>query len=180
MTWCPGLQSEGFPGSSAGKTMCLQRRRLWFNSWVRKISWRRDRLPTPVFLGSPGGSVSKKSSCNAGDLGLIPGLGRSPRGGHGNPLQYPCLENPHGQGNLVGCGSRGRKESDTTERLSTAQHSTAQQREILLFQSCCWLLATHHLKLMTCSLPDIYHEKVCILSLVWRSDQARIIHGCEI
>ena len=126
MTWCPGLQSKGFPGSSAGKTMCLQRRRLWFNSWVRKISWRRDRLPTPVFLGSSGGSVSKESSCNAGDLGLISGLGRSPRGGHGNALPYSCLENPHGQGSLVGCGSWGHKESDTTERLSTAQHSTAQ------------------------------------------------------
>ena len=41
----------------------------------------------------PGGSVNKESICNA-DLGLIPGLGRSPGGGHGNPLQYSCLENP--------------------------------------------------------------------------------------
>ena len=40
-----------------------------------------------------GGSVSKESACNAGDLGLIPGLGRAPGGGHGNPLQYSCLEN---------------------------------------------------------------------------------------
>ena len=37
-------------------------------------SWRRDRLPTPVFLGFPGGSDGEESSCNAGDLGLIPGL----------------------------------------------------------------------------------------------------------
>jgi len=44
----------------------------------------------------PGGSDGKESACNAGDLGLIPGLGRSPGGGHGNPLQYSCLENPHG------------------------------------------------------------------------------------
>ena len=43
---------------------------------------------------SPGGSDSKESSCNAGDLGSIPGLGSSPGGGHGNPLQYSCLENP--------------------------------------------------------------------------------------
>ena len=42
----------------------------------------------------PGGSDCKKSTCNAGDLGSIPGLGRSPGGGHGNPLQYSCLENP--------------------------------------------------------------------------------------
>ena len=38
-----------------------------FNSWVRKIPWRRDRLPTPVFLGSPCGSAGKESACNAGD-----------------------------------------------------------------------------------------------------------------
>ena len=40
----------------------------------------------------PGGSDGKESSCNAGDLGLIPGLGRSPGGGHGNLLQHSCLE----------------------------------------------------------------------------------------
>ena len=42
----------------------------------------------------PGGSDGKKSACNVGDLGWIPGLERSPGGGRGNPLQYPCLENP--------------------------------------------------------------------------------------
>ena len=42
----------------------------------------------------PGGSDSKESACNARDLGLIPGLGRSPTEGNGNPLQYSCLENP--------------------------------------------------------------------------------------
>ena len=45
-----------------------------------------------VYMGFPGGSDGKESGCNAGDLGLIPGLGRSPRGGHGNPPQYSCLE----------------------------------------------------------------------------------------
>ena len=48
-------------------------------------------------LGFPGGSVCKESTCNAGDTGdisLIPGLGKAPGGGHGNPLQYSCLENP--------------------------------------------------------------------------------------
>jgi len=44
-----------------------------FNSWVRKIHWRRDRLPTPVFLGFPCSSAGKESACNAGDLGSIPG-----------------------------------------------------------------------------------------------------------
>ena len=45
-------------------------------------------------MGFPHGSVGKSSACNAGDPGLIPGLGRSPGGGHGNPFQYCCLENP--------------------------------------------------------------------------------------
>ena len=66
----------------------------------------------------------KKSACNVVDLGLIPGLGRFPRGGHDNPFHYSCLENPHGQRNLVGYSLWGHKESDTTERLraSTTQY----------------------------------------------------------
>ena len=78
------------------KRICLQCRRPQFNSRVRKVPWRRDRLPTPVFLGLSGGSDNKESTCNVRDLGLNPGLGRSLGGGHGNPLQYSCLENPHG------------------------------------------------------------------------------------
>ena len=66
-------------------------------------------------MGSTGGSDSKDPTCNAGDLGLIPGLGRSPGGGHGNPLQYSCLENPHGQRSLVDYSPWGRRESDMTE-----------------------------------------------------------------
>ena len=57
-----------------------------FDSWVGKILWRRDRLPTPVFLDSPAGSDSKESAFNVGNLGLIPGMGKSPGVGHGNPL----------------------------------------------------------------------------------------------
>ena len=49
-------------------------------------------------MGFSGGSDSKEFACSAGDLGLIPGLGRSPGGGHGNPLQYSCLENPTDRG----------------------------------------------------------------------------------
>ena len=74
-----------------------------YNSWIVKIPGGRDRLLILVFLGLSGGSDSKESACNAGDLGLIPGLGRSHREGHGNPLQYSCLENPHGQRCLAGC-----------------------------------------------------------------------------
>ena len=66
--------------------------------WVRKIPWRRDRLPTPVFLDLPGGSDGKESTCYTGDLGSIPGLGRSLGEGKGNPIQYSCLEKPVNRG----------------------------------------------------------------------------------
>ena len=52
--------------------------------------------------GFPGDSDGKESACNAGDLGSIPRLGRFPGGGHGNPLKYSCLENPHGQRRQAG------------------------------------------------------------------------------
>ena len=56
--------------------------------------------------------------------GSIPGLGRSPGGEHSNPFQYSCLENPHVQRSLVGYSPRSHKQSDMTERLSTAQHKS--------------------------------------------------------
>ena len=57
---------------------------------------------TAIPLGFPSGSNSEESACNVADQGFIPGLGRSPGGGHDNPLQYSGLENPHGQRSLVG------------------------------------------------------------------------------
>ena len=66
------------------------------------------------------GAVSKEYACYVGDLGLIPGLGRSRGAGHGNPLHYFCLENPHGQRSSVGYNPWGPKESDTTERPSSS------------------------------------------------------------
>ena len=66
--------------------------------------------------------MGKESVCSAGDtgdMGLIPGWGRSPGGGHSNPLQYSGLENPHGQRSLVGYTPWGRKELDMTAQLST-------------------------------------------------------------
>ena len=60
-----------------------------------------------------------ESVCHRGYLGLIPGLGRSPPGGHGNLPQYSCLENRHGQKSLVNYSSRGCKELDMAEQLST-------------------------------------------------------------
>ena len=71
----------------------LQCRRPGFDSWVGKMPWRRERLPTPVFLGFPCGSAGKESTCNVGDLGSVPGLRRSPGEGKGYPLQCSGLEN---------------------------------------------------------------------------------------
>ena len=73
-------------------------------------------------MGFPGGSDGKESTCNVRDLGSIPGLGRSPGGGHVNPHQYSCLENPHGQRSQAGYSPRGHKVLDMTERLSIAQY----------------------------------------------------------
>ena len=54
--------------------------------------------PTKINVGLPGGSNGKESACNVGDLGLIPGSGRSPGEGNGSPLQYSCLENSMDRG----------------------------------------------------------------------------------
>ena len=73
----------------------------------------------------PGGSDGKASVYNAGDPGSIPGLGRSPGEGNGNPLQDYCLENPMDKRSLVDYSPWGRKESDTTDRLHfTSLHFT--------------------------------------------------------
>ena len=71
-------------------------------------------------MGQPfGGSAGKEFACNAADLGLIPGLGRSPGEGNGNPLQYSCLENPMDRGAWRATYSpQGCKESDMTEWLT--------------------------------------------------------------
>ena len=84
-----------------------------FSSWGGMIRWRRDRLPTPVFLGFPGSSEGKESACSAGDLGSIPELGRFPGKGNSYPLQYSELDN-----SLDCIVHRALKESDTTEQLS--------------------------------------------------------------
>ena len=83
-------------------------------------NWRNLNMDEMV-EGFPGSSAGKESVCNVADLGSIPGLGRSPGGGHGNTLQYPCLENPDRQRSLAACSSWGlRVRQDWATRHSTA------------------------------------------------------------
>ena len=106
---CPTLcdpRDSSLPGSSVHGI--VQARVL---EWVA-ISFSMYILDN---LGFHGGSGGKESACNAGDLDLIPGLGRSPTERHGNPLQYSCLGNLHGQRSLAVYIPWGCKESDMTE-----------------------------------------------------------------
>ena len=81
--------------------------------------WLRLRIshvaPVRMFEGLQMVKNLPASSGDTRDVGSIPGLGRSPGGGHGNPLHYSCLENPHGQRSLAGHSPWGLKESDMTE-----------------------------------------------------------------
>ena len=90
---CTMLYLIGLPLWLSWERICLQRRSPQFNSWVRKIRWRRDRLPTPVLLDFPSSSAGKESTCSVGDLGSISQLGRYPGEGKGYSLQYSGLEN---------------------------------------------------------------------------------------
>ena len=84
-------------------------------------------------MGFPGCSDGKESTHNSGDPDSITGLERSPGKGNDNPLQYSCLENPHGQRSLVGYSPWGCKESDTTERLTLLHyHLWTHQKKIFL------------------------------------------------
>ena len=88
---------------------------------------------------TPGsGSVGEESACNAGaagDMGSIPGSGRSSGEGHGNPAQYSCLENPHGQRSMVGYSPWGHKELDMTGANEQHGIKTVNTRSIILYQA---------------------------------------------
>ena len=85
-----------------------------------KFIYKSVRLKVGVraYAGFARGSMVKNPPANAGDTSLISGLGSSPGGGNGNPLQYSCLENSHGQRSLAGYSPWTCKELDTTEQLS--------------------------------------------------------------
>ena len=91
-------------------------KRLWHFFW-----WLNQSLSLILLfwgVSFPGGPVGKESACNEGDLGPISGLGRSLGEGNGDPLQYSCLENPHGHRSLMGCSPWDGKELEMTEWLS--------------------------------------------------------------
>ena len=73
--------------------------------------------------GFPGGSHGKEFACNVGDPGLLPGLGRSPGEGNGNPFWYSCLENPMYRGAWRATSPWGHRESDTTEQLTLSLYA---------------------------------------------------------
>ena len=125
--WVRELGREGQEGTRT------HRSKISPQQWPKQGAavWLKVAKEPVSLVGFPGGSNSKESTCNEGDLGLIPGLGRSSGGGHGNPLQYSCLENPHGQRTLAGYSSRSRKESDMTEWLSTA-HCWKKSKSVML------------------------------------------------
>ena len=99
---------KGFPGAQLVKNPPAIRRRR-FDSCIRKIPCRREGLPTPVFLGFPGGSAGKESACIAGDLGLLPGLGI--------PTPVFFSGEFHGQRSPPGYSPWGRKELTFTFRV---------------------------------------------------------------
>ena len=90
-------------------------------------------------MGFPGGSDGKEFTCNAGDPGLTPELGRPPRRGNGNPLMYSCLEN-----SMVGFSSRGHKEADMSEQVThththTQTHTHTDTPAYTVDYSICWV-----------------------------------------
>ena len=148
ITWRGGAQAivvSGLPCDSNSRESACKTRRLGFDPGVGKISQRRKRLPTPVFLsgdfqgrrrnladysprtckesdtteqrttGLPCWLSGKETACSARRLGLIPGSVRSPGGRYGNPLQYSCLENPMDRGAWWATPPQVRKEWDTIE-----------------------------------------------------------------
>ena len=104
----------------------------------------------------PGGSDDKASAYNAGDLVRIPGSGRSPREGNGNPLQYSCLEKSHGRRSLVGYSPWGRKVSDTTEWLHFTSYIGWTNNEVLLYTT------GNYIQYLGANHNEKQYKKLCI------------------
>ena len=113
-----------------------------------------------LYLSLPGSSAGKESTCNAGDLGSVPGLGRSPGGGHGNPLQYSCLENPHGQRSLAAHGVAEWDMTDDSAQHSTAEYLTYSKFSVKTVSILPWFPWQRQ--------PSIHEEQLCKDSECWK------------
>ena len=99
-TWVPSLGWEDpLEREMATHSSILAWRIPWNIQWSGGLPSRTQlsHVHFHIIMGFPSGSEGKEFTCNVGDLGSISGLGRSAGGEHGNPLQYSCLENSHGQ-----------------------------------------------------------------------------------
>ena len=92
-----------------------------------KINFKRKLKNGCITLASLGGSDGKEPICNAGDLGSIPVLGRSPGGGHSNSLQYSCLENPTDSGAWWATLHRVAKNRKQQKQLSTHTYTVCKK-----------------------------------------------------
>ena len=142
-------------------------------------------------MGFPGGSDDKESTCNVGDLSSVPGLGRSPGGGLGNPLWYSCLKNPHGQWSLVSYSPWVRKESNMTVfhtthetgALSLSPSGSASpgqtSHELSRLSSArMWAESRHHSPPQTCSMSLallLSHLSSSLPSLLFCPDNAKFL-----
>ena len=124
------------------------------------------KIVLSITLGLPWVSDGRESAYNEGDLCLIPELGRSTGGGwHGNPRQYSCLENPHGQMCLVGYSPWSCKEMDTTEQLRISiQFSSVTQSYLILCDP------------MKCSMPSHQILKLAQTHVHWVGDAIQPSH----
>ena len=109
---------------TTGKTIALT---TW--TFVSKVMSLFSNMLSTFVMGFPDVSDGKESAHNAGDLGLISGLGRSPGGGHGNLPMYSAWGTPHGQRGLEGCSPCGHKESDMTEWLNWTEPNWGNHKE---------------------------------------------------
>ena len=107
--------------------------------------------------GFPCSSVCKESACKAGDLGVNPGLGRSPGEGNGNPLQYSCLENPMAE-EPSWLQSMGLQESDTTQSLN--HHHGKYLPIIFIFQVEVQALRTKLIKIFKYQIFHDWHQNL--------------------
>ena len=128
--WCNQHELRQTPGDGEGYGVlaCCSPRghkdRTQLDNWIAITITRIKLDMTYIYRASLVAQMVKES-----DLGLTPGLRRAPRGEHGNPFPYSCLENPHGQRSLVGYSPCGCKESDITEWLSIHTQFTINSKQ---------------------------------------------------